>query len=332
MAQSKSVVTRQDGAYTLVEMMVVMVILIVVMALVAPVIGNARNAAKKTNTRQLLNNLAQASQQFEIDNRSQPGYFNPVEMGDPANGTRGFSEMNNILLDLAGGRVDVTGTPPLDAMQVGPTTTAQTYVRVGLIGAPTQTRGVVNKGYFTPDPKYFVLHQSVDKKATSVAAHFSLPDVIDGFGQPLLAWRQDLEPREGVAFAEIDSGNRASFYLNGNAAFLNATKLGKKEQDQSDDISGSLLGANFNAASQIRTMGGLLGNPAFPSADTNGPAVPAASRGKIMFHSAGTDGVFLGMKDRGGLIATRPGAGAMDYQSGKDPMDDFDDVFSVAGN
>ncbi len=57
MTPSRTTVTRQNGAYTLVEMMVVMLILIVVMALVAPIIGNARNAAKRTNTQQLLNNL-----------------------------------------------------------------------------------------------------------------------------------------------------------------------------------------------------------------------------------------------------------------------------------
>lgn len=334
MAQSKPAVTRQNRAYTLVEMMVVMVILIVVMALVAPVIGNARNAAKKTNTRQLLNNLAQASQQFEIDNRTTPGYFSPAEMGHSDNLTRGFSETNNVLLDLAGGRVEAAN-PPLDSMEVGPTNAATTRIRAALIGAPVQTKGVVNKGYFTPDPKYFVLQPAGTK--VSINQHLSLPDVIDGFGQPILAWRQDLQPSpNNPDFATETSAARASFYWASNAPFLQSTRLGKKEQDQEAGPNPSLLAESF-AGARFGTMAGMLGNPAFPGVTTGGIDVPAASRGKLIFHSAGNDGVYLGSRDRGGLIAGRNSESGhvlntVDYRNGKDPMEDFDDVFSVAGN
>jgi type II secretory pathway pseudopilin PulG len=327
--------THGARAYTLVEMMVVMVILIVVMALVAPVIGNARNAAKRTNTQQLLSNLSQASQQFEIDHRTMPGRFTAVDMGSTDNATRGFTELNNVLLDLAGGVVETgTGNPPVDALQVGPLGDAtRVYVRVGLIGAPTQTKGVVNKGYFTPDPKYFQLQNGLGQKSTTVNEHLALPDVIDGFGQPILAWRQDVEPSSSLQFAQENSGTaRASFYVAPNYAFLRASKLGKKEQDQNDSINGSLLGEAY-AGSRTKTMEGLLGNPAFPGVSGPGPDRPAASRGKLVFHSAGTDGIFLGKRDRGGLIATADGdLNAMEYQGGRDPLDDFDDVFSVAGN
>jgi type II secretory pathway pseudopilin PulG len=319
-------------------MMVVMVILIVVMALVAPIIGNARNAAKRTNTRQLLSNLSQASQQFEIDNRTLPGYFSPVEMGSMENISRGFSEANNVLLDLAGGRIEVTGGPPADAIQVGPTAGSTAYVRVGLIGAPTQTKGVVNKGYFTPDPKYFKLQDGAHKVA--IAMHLDLPDLVDGFGQPILAWRQDLDPTSGAPFGiKTSNAARASFYWASNAAFLQSQKLGMKEQNQDDSLNGSMLSSMLYDAQIPGTLAGLLGNPAFPDRTINpgDPPVPAAARGKLVFHSAGTDGVFLGKKDRGGVLATRAGGGlhqanTVDYKTGQDPLDDFDDVISVAGN
>jgi type II secretory pathway pseudopilin PulG len=340
----------ESRAYTLIEMMIVMVILIVVMALVAPVIGNARNAAKKTNTQQLLNNLGQASQQFELANRVTPGFFSPADMastvngGNPATGGRGFSEMNNILLDLAGGRFEAgTGNPPPDAIQVGPTGTATTYVRVGLIGAPTQSKGVVNSGYFTPDPKYFLLQDATDAKRANVDAHLQLPDLVDGFGQPLLAWRQDIEPSPSIPFAAMEASTRASFYWAPNAAFILSKRLGKKEIDQTNTASGengSLLSrASFQDIAVAATMRGLLGNPAFPSTTvpSGSPDQPAAARGKLIFHSAGTDGSYLGVKDRGGLIATAPNSpfhtqNVADYRGGRDPLDNFDDVISVAGN
>jgi type II secretory pathway pseudopilin PulG len=322
---------RRIGAYTLIEMMIVMVILIVVMALVAPVIGNARNAAKKTNTMQLLSNLSQASQQFELSERRTPGYFNPLDMASADNRTRGFTETANILLDLAGGMVSAAGP---DVIEVGPTATATAFVKVGLIGSPTQVKGVVNKGYFTPDPKYFT-SQSVEGKIASVPEHRTLPDLLDGFGQPVLAWRQDVEPSQASSFAEIDaSASRASFYRAPNEAFIKATKLGRRGQNQTvvtNGENGSLL--NFADDKAKTTMEAFLGNPAFPitGSSPSEPDRPAAARGRLIFHSAGVDGVYLGTRDRGGIIVS-PGADEVQYKGGKDPLDNFDDVISVAGN
>lgn len=327
---------RTTGAYTLIEMMIVMVILIVVMALVAPVIGNARNAAKKTNTMQLLMNVGQSSQQFELSERRMPGYFNITDMAHQENQARGFTEMANILLDLAGGRSDAASG---DTIEVGPRPTATTFVRVGLIGAPTQTKGVMNRGYFTPDPKYFVLHQSTDQKVTNVPDQRQLPDLIDGFGQPILAWRQDLEPNEHLpSFAAIDiDAARASYYWTPNAAFIKATKLGKRAQDQTatsaaDGEGGSMLfwGPDFQPPDVLKTMEGLLGNPAFPIVGR--PDRPAAGRGKLVFHSAGIDGIYLSRKDRGGVINTTGAQNSVKYEGGRDPLDNFDDITSVAGN
>jgi type II secretory pathway pseudopilin PulG len=340
--------TRPAPAYTLIEMMIVMVILLVVMALVVPVIGNARNAAKKTNTQQLLNNLGQASQQFELSERTLPGYFSEADMGSAVNGSvtggRGFTPMNNILLDLAGGRFEPgTGNPPTDAIQVGPTTQATVYVRVGLIGAPTQSRGVVNKGYFTPDPKYFLVQDAPDAKKTNVAAHLQLPDLVDGFGQPILAWRQDIEVAPGIPFASLNSAPRSTFYWGSNAAFLLSKKLGKKGIDQTDNgpgENGSLLNPDtFGDLAVTASMRGLLGHPSFPQTGipAGQPDQPAAARGKLIYHSAGIDGSYLGLKDRGGVIATAPNSvghtqNVADYRGGRDPLDNFDDVINVAGN
>lgn len=329
---------KATRGYTLIEIMIVIIILLVVMALVAPVIGNARNAAKRTTTRQLLNNLSQASQQFELDERRVPGYFNEVDMASTENfsggGGRGFSSMANILLDLAGGIV-ATGTGG-DAIQVGPRAANRVWVRVGLIGAPTQSKGVINKGYFTPDAKFFTVQNEVGNKVTNAAEHVDLPDLIDAFGQPILAWRFDIKPPQGEEFARTNSDSRTSFYRAPNMTFLLASSLGRKREDQNwsatpDAHNNSLLSINDGSAEL--SMAGFLGHPAFPepASNPNAPRTPAAARGKLIFHSAGTDGVYLGSKDRGGVIA-RANGNVVEYTPNRDPLDNFDDVISVAGN
>src|SRR5690349_5090598 len=96
--------------YTLIEMMIVIVILITLIAIFAPVIGGARNAARTVATKQLVTNLQAASASFELDQRRLPGYFTQLQMGDPANRDRGFTNMQNLLLDVSGG-VIANGNP-----------------------------------------------------------------------------------------------------------------------------------------------------------------------------------------------------------------------------
>ncbi len=349
---------HRNAGYTIVEMMIVMTILIIVMALVIPVIGGARNTAKKTNTQQILSNLGQASQQFELQERRLPGYFSESEMGHQDNAAHGFSSMQNLILDLCGG-VYTSDTPDPndpndDIVNVGPRGTNRALVRLGLIAAPVETKGVVNKGYFTPDPKYFIavmppgsgisLPDAQKKHFASDIGHLQFPDLIDGFGQPILAWRQDRDPGSTTDFSAMASSTPASFYWNSNAAFLQASNLGQKEQNQlavAPGENGSMLSRSMpDPAAILVSMQGLLGHPAAPRPKLNAaaPDVPAAARGKLVFHSAGLDGVYLSVKDRGGVIGTASGTppwhvrGAIDYRAGIDPLENFDDITSAAGN
>ena len=78
----------------------------------------------------------------------------------------------------------------------------------------------------------------------------------------------------------------------------------------------------------LASLEALLGNPAAPD-----PAAPAAmphaltARAPIVLHSAGADGVYMGVQDRG----ARPGSIA--YKPNQDPFGGalFDDIITNAG-
>jgi len=74
--------------------------------------------------------------------------------------------------------------------------------------------------------------------------------------------------------------------------------MGKDQTDQSDTH--SLLGDGVNNIPV--TMAGLLGNPASPAQELDGAdadtLLPASSRGRVIVHSAGANGLFVGNKER----------------------------------
>src|SRR5690606_30786751 len=114
-----------------------------------------------------------------------PGYFTAEEMGDTENGSRGFAEMENVMLHLAGGLIDplkptIGGASEID---VGPKTTATVKVDLTLIGADSTKRGA----YYTPDASQY----RAETGQVGAPEHQELPDLIDAWGQPILAWRRN---------------------------------------------------------------------------------------------------------------------------------------------
>jgi prepilin-type N-terminal cleavage/methylation domain-containing protein len=318
--------TRQ--AFTLIELMIVLVIIGIVLSIVLPTLSGARTRARATATLVLLKDLGGASAQFQNSERRLPGNFSQVDMGSNANFARGFSAMQNIMLDLAGGTVNETANGAT-IVAVGPSAAGTVNVRIDQIGAPAEVKGVLNKGYFKPDSKNYV-PQGQAGQQVGVREHWVLPSVVDSFGQPVLGWVQDDLPAANPSFATMDSSTRAKFYWNSNAAFLQATNLGNLGENQTIL---SLIGQGRPVANIVGSMAGLLGHRAFPIDPTAVPPQPAAPRGAIVFHSAGPDGVYLGMTDRGGKIATTPvNGGVVRYSTSNDPLDYFDDIVLTAGN
>lgn len=317
--------------FSLVELLTVIAIIALVISIIIPVLGGARNTAKRVATQQLLSEIASAAGRFKLDNNGRnPGYFSERQMGDPQNATRGLSGMENAMLDLAGGNaiMGTAQTTPADVSKgdivVGPTNNPrdQIVVRAPLLGT--------DKGaYFTPSGEHFEAQLGGATGAqVGVPAHAGLTDtdpqlrdVVDSFGDPILFWSADTfsVPRVNAAaeFAQVDSTLQpALFYWNSNAAFLKSSALGRKQIDHTvapaagREASLIGLGALGNPSDLLLTMQALLGSTSAPRAAGqtieqalaagNIEAIfPGAGRGSFVIQSAGSDGVFLSSKDKG---------------------------------
>jgi prepilin-type N-terminal cleavage/methylation domain-containing protein len=348
------------GGFTIVELMVVLIIIGVMMAIIVPSMAAVRASARKVQSLAVMNNVSTASSQFITDRRAAPGYFSAAEMGSTENGVpgdassgRGFTGMQNIMLDLAGG---IAGDQSINAdglsvLEVGPTAARTIKVDVAQIGRGPQGQAA----YFVPDRTFFVAQRSEDRQAGSVNDHRNLPVLVDAFGSPILAWSLDERVTtitrtnaNDLNFAGVNSGNTLyRSYWAQNWAFMAATSLAGLGRNQQFDSDGnrafSMLGTGLEAQSLAASLVGLLGSPAQPLRDgreaTAGIA-PSTARGVITFHAAGPNGYYLGSLEPGGLKARRSrGAGdpptpnSVDYVTGGvDALDGFDDqVVAVGG-
>lgn len=305
------------AAFSLVELLVVIAIIAIIVAIIVPSLGGVRRAGRVAATRTLLNEVNTAAAKFQTDERRLPGYFTPTQMGTPDNDGRGFSAMNNILLDLSGGIVRA-GTGPTSVgsgqARVGPTrlVNEQVIVDPNLIGSSSAG----SKGYFIPGAKNFVKLTEGQKDCSKATEHYKLPDLVDSFGNPVMAWAENEAAASSVSsiddFAQKDSGTPskppARFYWNSNASLLNATAMGKTGKDQSKwsmlCVPGGDTGGSLSPADRAKALAGLLGNPGFPqlSGSVDANILPAAARGRLILQSAGIDGVFLSRYDSGAKL------------------------------
>jgi prepilin-type N-terminal cleavage/methylation domain-containing protein len=355
-------------AFSLVELLIVIAIIAVIIALTIPALGSARDSSREIATKQLITNLTTAASTFSNDNAGRvPGYFSARDMGDAQNADRGMSGMENLLLDLAGQAAIVGGsasaTGPIIA--IGPTSGSQVNVNLDILGASSGTGSTAAKSYFTIDKKLFAAQdpaagQQVLGSQAGVGQAL-MPDLIDYWGQPLLAWTSD----EGGATRVRNPGelvkasnqtNRASMYWLQNAAFLRATSLGRKSLDQSTLSLVGSAATPTDSADPVRSLEAALGSPAAPYRDpadaTAAPRVALKPRANLIVQSAGRDGVFLAARDRGRsyvngttldyrftFVTTAAGTLPADQNTDKDGkpttidiMDRFDDLFGYAGN
>jgi prepilin-type N-terminal cleavage/methylation domain-containing protein len=347
-SSAEAAMVADARAFTLIELMVVILIIAVVIAILIPTVGGARTAAKRSATQRLMTNITDAAGQFENDERRLPGYFAERDMGSSYNAqTAGMSSMQNVMLDLIG-RPPTSAAPSPNAVKVGPVAATQIDLDCEMFGVSSNG----SKQYFTPDPKFYTYQVNGTQQIADITTGHSraagdpkqMKSVVDAWGLPLLAWRQDetytnpVTTRNDFVRPTSDGANGPSrFYWASNACFLEAPAAGNgfnqpltvTDMANTGAVKGSMIGADGVGAttcstSGIRSLAALLGNPSYPVPGANpsqAPRFPAAARGKFMVQSAGPDGYYLGNKDRG---RKQVSVGWVDYE--------FNFVISAGGN
>jgi prepilin-type N-terminal cleavage/methylation domain-containing protein len=346
--------TPHRSGFSLIELLVVIAIIGIIVSIVIPAIGSARKSARKADTTNLVSGIAQACSQFTLDNRRAPGYFTAREMGNQDNVDQGFTQMDNALLELAGGIP--TGPAQAGDLEVGPDATRRVRVRPSLFGST----GNSGKGYFVPKGKYFTAGGAANAEfgaRRSAGDNADLPYLVDAEGTPILMWTADDTAKEQIppATSVADAGlkmrryfarnystnptyNRpALFYWAQNSAFLGgngglqndpALLVGKRRVDQSRN---SLIG--FGVAELEANLGAFLGNPNSPVNYNTGTAIeqllPSGARGSIVIHSAGSNATYLGLNESGAKKHTDSRIFYGDSLVGNPPKDlltFFDDI------
>lgn len=296
--------TPARRAFSLIELLVVITIIAIVIAITVPAIGAARDLARGTSTQSQLSSLSSAVATFQADTNRVPGYFSA---GDMSINDDGFTSMQNIILDLAGGTVGEQDGSPQGLPEVGPNGNALVFVNEALIGID----GVSSKSYLQAGAVDF---QQVEGKANvGNDQNLIVPEIVDAWGMPIMAWAEnefapsmgDID-RSNVAIENFATVNEqagiARFYWEQNAPLLDATALTDRDIDQSTSV---LTTTPDERKPDV--LAALLGSPADPFTTLNAGVttanvssfLPRSSKGGVLFQSAGRDRVYLSTEDRG---------------------------------
>lgn len=306
------------SAFSLVELLTVILIIALLIAILLPALGAVRSSGRQASTQSLLVNLNAAAASFELDNRRQPGYFSAAEVGSTANFNNGagpgLTALENAMLDLSGADA-ISVEQPADTngwLEVNPTTDTDRaiWVKTDLIGAGEDS-------YFIPSSEslvYMGTRQQAGTITQQSTPNAGLPDLVDAFGQPILAWienpsgpRNINEAHQMTALNAEDVNSR--FYWASNGSMLSSSELGEQGKDMTippvAGSIGSLLGSGAAGISEEAiegVMSALLGHPGYPdeallSTRNYDDIYPTRPRGAFIAHSAGKDGVFLGAGD-----------------------------------
>jgi type II secretory pathway pseudopilin PulG len=321
---------------TLVELLVVMAIIAVLASILVPGIAGVRRSAMNAQTLALMQTVTTAFTQFREEKQRLPGVFSQDAISSAAN-LSGFTQMENALLDLAGGvdpRTDL-GAAHAFEVRMGDQSVRINTRMVGCSGGPGYLP-LACKGLDSNEPQANGIaparpgiDQIIDPNRGPDKRE--MPDLLDAWGRPIILWsRNEFSGPNPVFSGNFSPQNaterRARFYWASNRGYLEAPSQASK----------SALGAGAEPSRRLRSIDAILGDPAMPnpaSGGQEGHYVPLTAKGDFMLHTTGRDGLFM---DNGGnprvayrynpgdpTLFTNPGSDAGDrYLRAIEELDD----------
>ncbi len=329
--------------FSLVELLVVISIIVVLMGILLVAMGPVQDIAKKMTTTATMRAFANAAEQFQMEHGQYPGVIpDAVLAADPK-----ISTTENALLHLMGGYrvlhpIYAPDTSGDYASFTGASITEITFGSSGwslkfdpiTFGEGPIIKGKPHAPYMTPDDKSLakILGAQIGEPSSSTSTDglLHIPDLIDGWGQPIIYLRQ--QQKTGILCGSVS--DRPQFVISSAPGgpglldpYLKSTQLGELGEDQTDSnplgkhsILNALAGGGQSFEDRLAM---ICQSPALY--DTNDLQAGTA-RGSFALFSPGPDGIYFSRMDGPGSPAQ-----AQDDIANPDLVKEYDDVILFGG-
>ena len=340
---------RRAG-FTLTELLVVIAIIGLLAGVLLTAMRTVRKRARAMQTQSTMLEFSNACEAFQMHHGRYPGMIPDAVLADfPATGIdESPSSTELALLELMGGyRVlspfDDPGGPVADefasfgdcaddniiCIKFGD---SDWELKIDLlrIGEGPVIDGKPYAAYFTPNGRQLGKTHGQVTSSTGVLISIGLPDLLDGWGQPILYARQ---LRTIGPLVSANTGDNPQFLLAGITPYTSSEALGELGANQvyaaGNNPQGSILTIG-NDEKQALTLAQIIRHSAFGEPDK---PLDGTARGAFALLSAGADGIFFSAIDGPGS-RTLPIEDIVDGRedtSNPSIVDEYDDLRIFGG-